>query len=36
MEGKTKTLLADDRYNDLQDDKLDDYYFYSQQNNLQQ
>ena len=28
MEGKTKTLLADDRYNDLQDDKIDDYYFY--------
>ena len=31
--GATKQLLADDRYNDLQDDKLDDYYFYSQQNN---
>ena len=34
--GQTKKLLADGRYNDLQDDKLDDYYFYSQQNNLQQ
>lgn len=34
--GKTKTLLADDRYADLQDDKLDDYYFYQQQNNSQQ
>lgn len=31
--GKTKTLLADDRYNDLQDDKLDDYYHYNKNNN---
>ncbi len=26
--GRTKQLLADDRYNDLQDDRMDDAYFY--------
>jgi len=32
--GATKKLLADDRYFDMQDDKLDDYYHY--QKSLQQ
>ena len=31
--GRIKQLLADDRYNDLQDDMIDDYYHYHKNNN---